>query len=282
MAYAELDGIRIHYEVYGSGPPLLMLAPGGFESSIEQWRSNHAWKNVQPLETLAGDFTLIAYDRREVGQSGGRVEPLTWDLYADNAVALLDHLRIESAFLLGGCMGCAVSLAVAARFPQRCRALLLHWPVGGFRWMHKGISAFDKHVAFVREHGLAASAEFARHMKRTFWHGEQEGGPWWRLNQADPAFARDFARQDAEAYCRIVEESRDRLFSDTLPSGAGGEQLMAIDVPAHIMSGDDAAHSCSSAHALRELMPRASLSPLMPQQQDADAVRQWVRQSARA
>ena len=35
MSFATIDGIRIHYEVAGSGPPLLMLAPGGFDAAID-------------------------------------------------------------------------------------------------------------------------------------------------------------------------------------------------------------------------------------------------------
>ncbi len=127
-----------------------MLAPAGFDASISRWQLNGVWKDLQPLDALAGNFRLIAYDRRESGESGGRIEPLTRETYARHAVGLLDHLDLKDAFLLGGCMGCSVALAVAAHVPQRCRALLLHWPVGGFRWMNKGRSNFDRHIAFAR------------------------------------------------------------------------------------------------------------------------------------
>ena len=62
-----------------------------------------------------------------------------------------------------------------------------------------------------------------------------------------------------------------------MPSGATGEQLMAIKAPSFIMSGDDASHSTSSAHALRELIPGSVLSPLMPPQQNAVSVTAWIR-----
>ena len=67
-----------------------------------------------------------------------------------------------------------------------------------------------------------------------------------------------------------------------MPSGATGEQLMAIKSPSFIMSGDDASHSSSSAHALRELIPGSVLSPLLPPQQDATAVTAWIRDSVAA
>ena len=67
-----------------------------------------------------------------------------------------------------------------------------------------------------------------------------------------------------------------------MPSGATGEQLMAIKTPTFVMGGDDASHSTSSAHALRELIPGAVLSPLMPPQQNAATVTAWIRDAVAA
>lgn len=281
MPFADLEGVRVHYEVTGEGAPVLMLAPGGWDAEIGRWGELGVWQSLRPLESLKNEFQLIAYDRREIGESGGRIEALTWGHYAREAKALLDHLKIERAILLGACIGCAVSLAVAARFPQRCRGLLMHFPVGGFRWMHKGLTAFNTHLDFVRENGLAAAAERAR-KSRSFWRGEPQGGPWSAVIAADAAFAKMFVAQDLEAYLRIVAQSRDNLFGDTMPSGASGDALIAMQVPAFIMPGDDPAHSYSSAQALRELLPQAQLSPLMPPQQNAETVGRWIRDSAAA
>ena len=74
MPYAAINGLNIHYEVHGSGPPLLLMAPGGFDSTIEKWTTSGVWAALRPLETLSDRYTCIAYDRREAGQSGGRVE----------------------------------------------------------------------------------------------------------------------------------------------------------------------------------------------------------------
>lgn len=278
MPFAQIDGIKTRYEVNGEGPPLLMLAPAGFDASMSRWRLNGVWKDLQPLDALAGKLRLIAYDRRESGESGGRIEPLTWVAYARHAVALLDHLDIKDAFLLGGCMGCSVALAIAAHFPQRCRGLLQHWPVGGFRWMNKGRSNFDRHLAFARANGLAGVVERAGKSK-LFW-GDPEAGPWSSVAGSDAAFAEQYVRQDLNRYLEIVTQSRDNLFDDTMPSGASGEQLMTMSVPAFVMSGDDASHATSCAHALRELIPQSKLSPLMPPQQNVSTVRDWIYQSA--
>ena len=277
MACAIIDGIKTRYEVTGNGPPLLMMAPAGFDASMSRWRLNGVWKELQPLDSLARDFRLIAYDRRESGESGGRVEAFTWHAFARHANGLLDHLEIDAAFVLGGCMGCSVALAFAAHYPQRVRALLLHWPVGGYRWMQKGRGNFDRHIAFARERGLAGVVERARQSK-VFW-GDPEAGPWSSVIAHDAAFAEAFLRQEPGRYFEICEQGRNNLFADTMPSGASGEELAAMKVPTFIMPGDDASHATSCAHALRELIARAQMSALMPPSQSAAAISQWLRES---
>ena len=277
MPVSDIEGISTHYWVTGDGPPLLLLPPMGFESSFSHRWFNRVWKGFNPLHVLAQDFRVIAYDRRECGVSGGRVEPLSWPIFARHARGLLDHLEIESAYLLGACIGCSVALAFGAQFADRCRALLLHWPVGGYRWLAKGRLSFDRHLEFAREHGLTGVAERAR-QSSLFW-SEPEAGPWASVLASDPAFADSFVRLDMDHYLEIVAHSRDSLFTDAMPSGATSEQLIEMNVPAFIMPGDDALHTASCAHALRELMPRARLASLMPAQQNAATIERWIYES---
>jgi len=277
MPQAMINGLKINYAVHGNGPPMIMLSPGGFDSNIDGWSSRSVWKELRPLETLAKEFTMIAYDRREAGQSGGRVEPHTWYMWAAEAVALLDHLKIDRAWIIGGCMGVSVASAIGAHFPERCVGLLMHWPVGGFRWRAKGHLNFNKHIAFARANGLAAVA--ARAKKAAGFWADPESGPWATVLAQDEAFATKYVKQDLEQYLAVVAYSRDTVFDDTMPSGATGEQLMAIKLPSFIKSGDDASHATSAAHALRELIPGSVLSPLMPPQQNAATVTAWIRES---
>jgi len=104
MATATVDGIETRYEVVGSGPPLLMFSPGGFDATIEKWSTLGVYAKVKPLEHLARHYSCILFDRRECGQSGGRVENITWAHYVAQGKGLLDHLGIERAHLMGGCM----------------------------------------------------------------------------------------------------------------------------------------------------------------------------------
>ena len=269
MPFAVLNGIRVHYVIQGQGPHLLMLAPGGFRSVISRWTAEggkREWKEMDALSTLSKHFTCIAYDRRESGQSGGRVEPLNWDLYVREAKELLDLAGARQAFILGSCFGASLALAFAVRHPAACRGLLLHWPVGGYRWMQKGHTFFRRHIDFVRANGLAAVVARAK-TGENFWL-DPEIGPWGSPAAVYPEFGAELARYPQEKYLRMVEQSRDTLFNDTMPSGASGAELQNIDIPAFILPGNDSSHAYSASWALKELMPRAELWDVMAEEQN--------------
>ena len=78
MPTAIIDGIATRYDVIGSGPPILMYAPGGFNAVIETWSTQSVYAKIKLLEHLPRHFSCIVFDRRECGQSGGRVERIGW------------------------------------------------------------------------------------------------------------------------------------------------------------------------------------------------------------
>ena len=85
MPTATIDGIATRYEVHGSGPPLLMYAPGGFDATLEKWTTQGVYAKIKLLDHLPKQYTCIIFDRRECGQSGGRVEHVTWAHYVTAA-----------------------------------------------------------------------------------------------------------------------------------------------------------------------------------------------------
>ena len=274
MPMATIDGIEVDYIMRGSGPALLMLAPGGFDATMEKWRTAGVWKDMQPLDALSGSFTVVAYDRRESGNSGGRVERLSWALFADQAKHVLDHLEIAQAFVLGGCMGCSVATAFAARYPEATRALILHWPVGGYRWKLNGSDRFARHLRFARDNGLAGVVKRA-HEGKSFWQ-DPEAGPWASAIVRGQGFADAFQGQDLERYLGIIAASARGLFDRDMPPGAEPEELMAMKVPALILPGDDPAHATSGAHYLREVLPQPEFWPVMPPEQTPERVRNRI------
>ncbi len=268
MPFATLDGIKTHYLKQGTGPALLMMAPRGFEATLQSWDYGK-WKEMNAIESLSRHFTVVAYDRREAGQSGGRVEVLTWKVFAQHAKLLLEHLRIDRAFVLGVCMGVGVATQFACLYPEACIGLILAHPVGGHRWKVRTNTFFNRHIDFVREHGLAAIRERAQ--GKNFMR-DPETGPWASAIFNDAVFAERFVKQEPEAYIDVVARSRDALFPDTFVSGPQPAELMALDVACSIWPGDDASHSTSSAQQLRELLPRMEYWDLHPSRQTHDGM----------
>jgi pimeloyl-ACP methyl ester carboxylesterase len=280
MPTATIDGLEVNCMTRGSGPALLMLAPGGFDATMEKWTTAGVWKGMQPLDALAKDFQVIAYDRRECGNSGGRVERLSWALFAEQGRKLLEHLGIDSAFVLGGCMGCSVATAFAALYPDVTQALILHWPVGGYRWKMNASDRFARHLRFARDNGLSGVVKRA-HEGKSFWQ-DPEAGPWASVIVRDPAFAEAFRSQDPERYVGIVAASLRNLFDRETPPGAEPEELLAMKAPALIIPGDDPAHATSGAQYLREMLPASEYWPVMPPEQTPERVRDRILEFGRA
>ena len=250
------------------------MAPGGFDSTIEKWGTAGIWAEMKPLETLTGRYTCIAYDRREAGLSGGRVERVSWTTYAHEAKGLLDVLGIPRAFVLGGCMGCSTATAFGVTYPEATLGLLLHWPVGGVRWRQNGLERFQTHVDFVKRSGLSAVVELARR-EGSFW-AEPQAGPWASTICADEDFARAFASQDQPRYLAMVALMGETLFDRETATGPEPIELMALRVPSVIIPGADAAHATSAARYLQECLAGSVYHDVPVEQQTPDAVRRWI------
>jgi pimeloyl-ACP methyl ester carboxylesterase len=256
MPTAIIDGIETHYEVMGSGPPLLMFSPGGFDATVEKWSTQSIYARIKLLKHLPEKYTCIAFDRRECGRSGGRVERIAWAHYVAQGRGLLDHLGVGQAHLIGGCMGCPTVAAFAVAHPERVLSMTLFWPVGGPKYRIAGQQRFAEHLAFVQQNGLEAVVKVAVEGGKSFG-ADPRGGPWASVLRHDAAFAAAYAKQDVERYKLIVAGmARTLMDRDTAP-GAEPEDLMRLDIPALIVPGQDASHATSAARYLQECLPRA-------------------------
>ena len=255
MPTASIDGIETYFEVTGSGPPLLMFSPGGFDATVEKWRTQSIYARIKLLDHLPERYTCIAFDRRECGRSGGRVERVTWSHYVAQGRGLLDHLGIRQAHLIGGCMGCPTVAAFAAAHPERVLSMILFWPVGGPKYRIASQQRFAEHLAYVQQSGLDAVVQVAVEGRKSFG-GDPRGGPWASVIRNDKAFAEAHAKQGVETYKLVVAGmARTLIDRDTAP-GAEPEDLMRLDIPALIVPGQDASHATSAARYLQECLPR--------------------------
>ncbi len=270
MAIATIDGIRTRYEVAGSGPPILMFSPGGFDATLEKWSTLGVYARVKPVEHLSRGYSCIVFDRRETGQSGGRVEAIGWPHYVAQGKGLLDHLGIERAYLMGGCMGCCPVAAFAAKYPQATLGMILWWPVGGPKYRIKGRQRFAQHLEYVRADGLGAVVALAKSGDKAFG-ADPRVGPWASVIRTDPAFAAAYASMSRDAYESAVARMRDNLLDRDTAPGAEPEELMKLDIPALIVPGRDESHATSAARYLEECLSRAQYWDAPPEAQTAES-----------
>jgi pimeloyl-ACP methyl ester carboxylesterase len=271
MATVVIDGLETRYEVRGSGEPLLMFSPGGFDATMEKWSSLGVYGKTRMLEPLTERFQCILFDRRETGGSGGRVERITWQHYVAQGRGLLQHLGHARAHLMGGCMGCSPVVAFAATYPEMVRSMVLYWPVGGAKYRINGHLRFIQHLAFVQQEGLAGVVTLAKSGSKSFGE-DPRGGPWVSVLRRDAAFAEAYAKQDLEHYkLAVLGTMRALIDRDTAP-GAEPEELLRLDIPALVVPGQDASHATSSARYFQECLSRSEYWDVAPAEQNADNV----------
>ena len=269
MTLATIDGIATRYEVTGAGPPLLMYAPGGFDATVEKWSSLGVYARVKLMDHLPRHYTCIAFDRRECGKSGGRVETVTWAHFVRQGAGLLDHLKVERAHLMGGCMGVSPVIAFGVAHPERVASMVLWWPVGGAKYRIKGRQRFTEHLAYVRANGLQAVVDLVAKEGKPFG-ADPRGGPWASVLKHDKAFAAGYAKLDRDLYESTVDRmARGLLDRDTAP-GAEPEDLMRLDIPALVVPGHDDSHATSAARYLEECLPRSEYWDVAVEAQTAD------------
>jgi pimeloyl-ACP methyl ester carboxylesterase len=256
MPTVSIDGIATRYEVQGSGPPLLTYAPGGFNAILENWATQGVYAKIKLLDHLPKHYTCIVFDRRECGQSGGRVEAMTWSHYVAQGKGLLDHLNIKRAHLMGGCMGCCPVTAFGVTHPQMVQSMVLWWPVGGAKYRISSHQRFAEHLTFVQQHGLDAVVALVAKDGKTFG-ADPRGGPWASVLKHDEAFADTFRKQDIEAYQLTVIAMMRNLFDRDTAPGAEPEDMLRLQIPALVVPGQDASHATSAARYLEECLPRS-------------------------
>jgi class 3 adenylate cyclase/pimeloyl-ACP methyl ester carboxylesterase len=119
------DGVRLAYATVGQGSPLVKTA--NWMNHLEYDWESPIWHHL--LEGLARNHTLIRYDARGNGLSDWDVDELSLDVWVGDLETVVDTLGIERFPLLGVSQGCAISIAYAARHPERLSHLILY---GGF------------------------------------------------------------------------------------------------------------------------------------------------------
>ena len=112
--YADVNGIKLYYEIYGEGQPLVVLHGNG--GSIESASAHYA--------ELIKKYKVIAIDSRAQGKSSDTDQPLTYDVMASDVNALLEQLGIDSVNIWGQSDGAILGLLLAMDYPKKVRRVL--------------------------------------------------------------------------------------------------------------------------------------------------------------
>src|SRR4030095_349998 len=114
--YAPVNGLKMYYEVHGSGKPLVLLH-GAFNTI------NMAFGQLIP--ELSKNRQVIAVELQGHGRTADIDRPFSFESMADDVDALLKYLKIDSADIFGYSMGGGVAWQVAIRHPQSVRRLII-------------------------------------------------------------------------------------------------------------------------------------------------------------
>jgi pimeloyl-ACP methyl ester carboxylesterase len=113
--YADVNGIKLYYEIYGSGEPLVLIH-GGLTTIGEMQR----W-----LQPLAKTRQVIAVEMQGHGRTADTDRPMTLETMGDDLAALLDHLKVPKADLVGHSFGGASAIRAAIQHPDKVRRLVV-------------------------------------------------------------------------------------------------------------------------------------------------------------
>jgi len=231
--FAPAPGTALYYEESGpaSGTPLVLLHGSSLDT--------RSWADEVPAFAAAG-YRVVNYDLRGFGRSAFASVPYS---HADDLAALLDHLAIERAALMGLSMGGGAAINFAVSCPERVRAMILASPtLGGFGWSRE----FNALMKEMRRRARKVSIDDAR----AFW-------------LASPLFERAMRIPAVAPRLRaIVGDYSFRHWTDDDPgvplAPPAAERLAAIRAPALVAVGEhDMADFHGAADAICAGVPGA-------------------------
>lgn len=115
MAIAEFNGIKMYYETYGEGDPVVLVT--GFSGDTTFFR--------ELIPVVAEKYKVIVFDNRGAGKTEFNGTSIYYQDFVDDIKCLFDHLKIDKAHLLGWSMGAHMCQEFAVQFPERLKSLTL-------------------------------------------------------------------------------------------------------------------------------------------------------------
>ena len=242
IAMAELtrpDGATIHYQVTGSGYPLLALAPGDSASEIGQW----AQAAIHPVDAFDDEFMVVTMDQRYAGESRAPLAPFSYQQSLGDQLAVLDAIGAASAHIVGADIGSAHALRLMYEAPARVSAAVLLDPLGRHETntMDTFYNAFNETIRVARADGLGGVVSAAA--RNPSFTDNPAAGPWARRLHDDPSFCDALRSLGRENYIALVVDFRDGIWPWNRRYFSVNDVAVArIEVPMLVFSGNDLRH----------------------------------------
>ncbi len=228
IGFAEVNGTQLYYEVAGDGHPLVLIH--GFSLDTRMWDDQ--------FELFARDYKVVRYDIRGYGKSA--VPGKDGYYHADDLRALLDHLGINHAHILGLSLGGAIALEFALAYPDRIHALIL---VDSVLWGHNWSEESRKQDGAV---WAAGSVEGAR----ALWLAHPLFAPAMENSSAAPRLTQIVT--DYSGWSWVNDDP------GLLPDPMAAQRLREINAPTLIVMGErDLPDFHTIADTLQEQIPNS-------------------------
>ena len=114
--YADVNGLKLYYEVYGQGQPIVLLHGSFMTIPLN-------WSHIIPL--MARNRQVIVAEMQGHGRTRDISREFSYEAMADDVSGLLKHLKVDSADILGYSMGGGVAFQIAVRHPEQVRRLIV-------------------------------------------------------------------------------------------------------------------------------------------------------------
>ncbi len=220
MPIADVNGQQLYYEVHGEGEPLLCVA--GLTCDTLVW--------IPQVQAFSAAHRTVIFDNRDAGQSSMADGDYEIADMAQDALALADHLELDSFHLLGVSMGGTIAQEIALAAPERVRTLTLAvtWPGGG-TYFRRTADVWSARVAQISLEQHVDELMLLNHSEPFYEQPEMvEFVRMAMLNNPHPQPPDAFSRQ---VHASSRHETRDRLGSLTMPTHViGGEYDILIPV----------------------------------------------------
>jgi pimeloyl-ACP methyl ester carboxylesterase len=260
MAYAQIRGSNIHYEVWGDQGPWFVLTTGG-RSGLHR---------LVPLakKLSSNGYRVLLHDRRNTGASDVAIsdDPFEDAMFADDVAELLTHLDAAPAIALGTAAGNRLCLSLATRHPQKLQALILCWPVGGRRACEiLAETYYGQFIEVAWNGGMEAVCE-TPHYSELIRNNPRNQDLLLSMNVSDFISTMERWRESFLASAELPT----MLFSE--------DQLRAITLPTCVVPGliDDPIHGRGTSESVAELIPGAEVGWLPEERRPEDDDSGWL------